>query len=415
MIKSIWLVNKYAMPPQYESRLRTIKFAHYLQQMGYEVTIFGSSVMHNMDIDLIEDNSKYIIKKYDDLNFVHIKGCHYRKTTGIKRIYGEIQFNYNLVSIAKNFELPDLIIAPPATLISTPIANFAKRKGIKFISETQDVWPDNFVDFGFIGQKNPITKYLFWVVKKGYAKSDAIVFTLKGCYQYFQKKGWDSEHGGPIDLKKVYYINNGVDLNDFNTWRNEYTIDDEDLRSDKKKIIYLGSIRLVNNVKQLVKAAELMKTREDVEFLIYGDGDDRESLIEYCKNNDLKNVKFKDKWIDPKYVPFVLSQSYINILNYISSDFAKNGISSSKLFQYMASGRPMVCNINILFCPINENKIGVAHEMKDAQDYADSISYILNLPDTDYKSMCERAEKAAKEYDYPYLVEQMVKVIKNIE
>ena len=40
MIKSIWLVNKYAMPPQYESRLRTIKFAHYLQEMGYKVTVF---------------------------------------------------------------------------------------------------------------------------------------------------------------------------------------------------------------------------------------------------------------------------------------------------------------------------------------------------------------------------------------
>ena len=53
--KRIWLVNQYAMPPRLESRLRTIKFAHYLQKAGYEVTIFASSIMHNMDIDLIED------------------------------------------------------------------------------------------------------------------------------------------------------------------------------------------------------------------------------------------------------------------------------------------------------------------------------------------------------------------------
>ena len=71
-INNIWLVNKYAMPPQYESRLRTIKFAHYLQEMGYKVTLFGASVMHNMDLDLIGDNSKFIEKKYDDLHFVHI-------------------------------------------------------------------------------------------------------------------------------------------------------------------------------------------------------------------------------------------------------------------------------------------------------------------------------------------------------
>ena len=39
--KRIWLVNQYAMPPRLESRLRTIKFAHYLQKAGYEVTIFA--------------------------------------------------------------------------------------------------------------------------------------------------------------------------------------------------------------------------------------------------------------------------------------------------------------------------------------------------------------------------------------
>ena len=71
--KRIWLVNQYAMPPRLESRLRTIKFAHYLQKAGYEVTIFASSIMHNMDIDLIEDDSLYIERQYGDLNFVHIK------------------------------------------------------------------------------------------------------------------------------------------------------------------------------------------------------------------------------------------------------------------------------------------------------------------------------------------------------
>ena len=56
-------------------------------------------------------------------------------------------------------------------------------------------------------------------------------------------------------MEKVFYINNGVDLKDFNCWKSVNILDDEDLRSDKKKIIYLGSIRLVNNVGQLIKAA----------------------------------------------------------------------------------------------------------------------------------------------------------------
>lgn len=414
-IKNIWLVNKYAMPPKYESRLRTIKFAHYLQQSGYNVTIFGCSIMHNMNLDLIEDDSLYIERQYDDLHFVHVRSLPYRGTAGIKRILSEIQFHYNLVRVMKKIPKADLIVATTDALISNPVLDFAHKHGIKYVKEVLDMWPDIFVDLGLISAKNPIMKYLWYRAKKNYTESDAAVFSLTGCFDYIRAKGWDIESGGPVDMKKIYYINNGVDLKDFDNWKIEYTIDDEDLKSDKKKVIYLGSIRLVNNVGQLVRAAEKMKDLEDTVFLIYGDGDDRNALIQYCAEHNLSNVKFKAKWTDPKYVPFILSKSYLNILNYISSEFAKYGISSSKMFQYMASGRPIVCNINLPQCPITNNKIGIAHEMKDENDYAVAIRSLLELSVEEYNAMCKRALETAKIFDYEYLAEKMVEVIKIVE
>ncbi len=413
MIKNIWLVNKYAMPPTYESRLRTIKFAHYLQDMGYRVTIFGSSVMHNTEMDLIEDDSKYITRQYDDLSFVHIKSCRYQKTAGFSRVWSDIQFHYRLVKLAKFFDKPDLVVATTFPLISNPILNYCHKNGIKYITESLDWWPDDFVDFGLVSEKNPIMKYLFWRAKKNYIESDATVISCKGCHQYFIDKKWDKEQDGPIDLRRVFYINNGVDLSDFNKWKSEFTIDDEDLKSNKKRIIYLGSVRLANNVGQFIKAAEQMKDRDDVLFLIYGDGDDREPLMKYCEEHQLTNIKFKAKWIDPKYVPFVLSQSYLNILNY-TAHFGKYGISSSKMFQYMAAGKPIVCNVDIMYSDILANKIGVCHDMEDEADYANSIKSILDLPESEYKLMCERAKEAVKEYDYPFLTKQMAEVIEKL-
>ena len=409
-MKNIWLVNKYAMPPQYESRLRTIKFAHYLQKMGYKVTIFGSSVMHNMDLDLIKDVSKYIERQYDDLNFVHIKSCKYKKTAGISRIWSDIQFHYRLVKIAPKMEKPDVVVATTTPLFANPILNYCKKHGIKYITESLDWWPDDFVDFGLVSAKNPVMKYLFWRAKKNYVESDATVISCKGCHQYFVDKKWDKEQGGPVDLAKVYYINNGVDLSDFNAWKGQYIIDDEDLKTNKKLVIYLGSIRYANNIIQLIKAVECLKNRKDTLFLLYGDGEDREPLIKYCEEHQLTNVKFKDKWIAPKYVPYVLSQSYLNILNY-TAHFGKYGISSSKMFQYMAAGKPIVCNVNIIYSDIVANNIGVCHDMKDEQDYADAIESILDLPETVYNAMCERAREAVKEYNYPYLTKQMADVI----
>lgn len=412
-IKNIWLVNKYAMPPQYESRLRTIKFAHYLQEMGYKVTIFGSSVMHNTDIDLIKDESQYVERQYGDLNFVHIKSCKYKKTAGISRIWSDIQFHYRLLRLAKNFEKPDLVVATTFPLISNPLLSYCHKHGIKYITEMLDWWPDDFVDFGLVSAKNPVMKFLFWRAKKNYIESDATVISCKGCHQYFKDKKWDKEQGGLVDLSRVYYINNGVDLSDFNRWKDFYKIEDEDFKTGKKLVIYLGSVRYANNVGQFVRAAECLKDRDDTLFLIYGDGDDREPLIKYCKENQLTNVKFKDKWIEPQYVPFVLSQSYLNILNY-TAHFGKYGISSSKMFQYMAAGKPIVCNVDIMYSDILAYQIGVCHDMKDEQDYANAISSILDLSVEEYNSMCERARVAAKEYDYPYLTKQMAEVIESL-
>lgn len=414
MVKNIWLVNKYAMPPQYESRLRTIKFAHYLQEMGYRVTIFGSSVMHNMDIDLIEGEEKYIERQYDDLRFVHVKSSQYKKTAGISRVWSDIQFHYRLVNLAKKFEKPDLVVATTFPLISNPLLKYCKKHDIRYITEVLDWWPDDFIDFGLMSAKNPMMKYLFWRAKKNYAESDATVFSIEGRIEYLKDKKWDAEQGGPVEMSRMFYINNGVDLADFDSWVNQYQVDDEDLKTEKKRIIYMGAIRMANNICQLIKAAEMLKNRDDVEFLIYGNGEDRKPLIDYCERKKLDKIKFKNEWLDPKYVPFVLSQAYLNILNY-TKGFGKYGISSSKLFQYLASGRPIVCNIDVMYSVIDKYNIGVCHEMKDEQDYANALITILGLSEEKYLAMCKRAREAVKVYDYPNLALQMAEVIKKIE
>lgn len=415
MSKTIWFVNKYAMPPQYEPRLQTIKMAHYLGVEGYDVTVFGSSVMHNMDIDIIDDNSAYIEKYYNDLHFVHIKTCSYKSTAGIKRILSDIQFHYRLVKLASKFKKPDIIIATTCPLITNPLLRYAKKNKIKYITQSLDIWPDDFINFGLVGKHNPIMKLLFAQALYNYKKSDACVFSWCGCYNYMKEKKWDKENGGPVELKKLHYINNGVDLSDFNNYKNKYCINDNDLNNPKyKNIIYIGSIRLANKVGDLIKAAEKLQERKDIKFLIYGNGDDREPLMNYCKMNGLDNVIFKEKWVDPKYVPYIVSCAYMNVANYISSDFAKYGISSSKMFQYMAAGKPIICNINIFECPITYNNIGIAKEFVDAEEYAKAIEDILSLSEEDYLAMCNRAKETAKEYDYQYLTKKLICVIKQL-
>ena len=415
MSKTIWIVNKYAMPPQYEPRLQTIKMAHYLVEAGYEVIVFGSSIMHNMDMNIINDNSFYIEKYYNDLHFIHINTCSYKSTAGLKRVWSDVQFHYRLVKLSSKFKKPNIILATTSPIITNPLLKYARKNKIKYITQSLDIWPDDFANFGLISKRNPIMKMLFLQALYNYKESDACVFSWCGCYNYMKEKKWDKSSGGPIDLNKLHYINNGVDLSDFDAFKKQYIIEDKDLNNPNyKKIIYIGSIRLANKVEDLIKAAEKLKERKDVKFLIYGNGDDRETLIEYCKKNELNNICFKDKWVDPKYVPYIVSSAYINVANYISSDFAKYGISSSKMFQYMAAGKPIICNINIFECPITKNNIGIAKEFKNADEYAQAIESLINLSKNEYTEMCIRARETAKEFDYKYLTDKLIKVIERI-
>src|SRR5574344_768450 len=317
MGKRIWLVNQYAMPPHLESRLRTIKFAHYLALSGYDVTIFASSVMHNMNIDLIEDNAPFVERQYDDLHFVHIKTKKYSHND-INRFIGLVEFPIKFLHIAKNFDEPDVIVQTATVPFGNIIAKYAQKVQARYIVEVLDLWPETFVELGLISKKNPALPFLYYTEKKAYQRADVIVFSMEGGKNYIIDKKWNMEQGGPLDLQKVHYINNGVDLTDFDRYKADYQIEDAVLTDDAlKKVMYVGSMRLANNLRKLIDAAALLQEYKDIKFLLYGDGDDRKVLENYCKENNISNVIFKEKWIDPKYVPYVLSQATLNVLNYM--------------------------------------------------------------------------------------------------
>jgi len=242
---------------------------------------------------------------------------------------------------AGRFERPDYI----SHIAAVPFGNIAyfiaKKYKAKFIVDVVDLWPESFVAYGLVSKKNILLKLSYLAEYWLYKKADLLIFSMEGGKDYIKEKGWSIEQGGKIDLNKIHYINNGVDLNDFAYNQQHYKIADEDLENeDLFRVVYVGSIRLANNLQQLIDAVILLKEQKNILFLIYGDGEDRSSLENLCKEIGLTNVRFKQKWVELKYIPCILSKSSLNILNYKNSDILRFGGSQSKSFQYMASGKP---------------------------------------------------------------------------
>ncbi len=414
MKKKIWLINQYAMPPQYEMRIQTLKRAYYLQQLGHDVTIISGSYLHNTDINLISENKKFIKVNYEGINFVHFKTPSY-KGNGIKRIWSSIWFPLSIILFSNPLDKPDVI----AQIATVPFGNllffYAKKIKAKYIVDVVDLWPESFVAFGLMSKNNVLVKLAYRAERWLYKKADAVIFSMEGGRDYIIEKKWNKENKGPIDLNKVHYINNGVDLTDFNFNKTNYLIKDSDLEDTSNfKVIYLGSIRLVNNVMQLILAAELLKDHPSIKFLIYGDGDERPKLEQYCKEHKLSNIIFKEKFVELKYVPYILSNSSLNLLNYKPSSIFRFGGSQSKSFQYMASGRPICSNVKMAYCPISKYNLGVSADFNSPQEYAEAILQIANLPKNEYQNICENNKKAAELYDYKRLTGIFNKIIQQL-
>lgn len=177
------------------------------------------------------------------------------------------------------------------------------------------------------------------------------------------------------------------------------------------RVVYVGSIRLANNLRQLIDAAELLKDLTNVQFLIYGDGEDRPYLENYCIEKKLSNVVFKQRWVELKYIPYILSKSSLNILNYKNSEILRFGGSQSKSFQYMASGKPICANVAMGYCPIKQFNLGIAKEFQTPAAYAEAIKSIYELKTDAYHQMCSNAREASKLYDYKSLTKKFVNAL----
>ena len=67
-VKKVWFVCHYSMPPKYEMRVKTLKFAQCLGLKGIECIIFSASTIHNTNIDIVEQNQVKNIDRFFDNN-----------------------------------------------------------------------------------------------------------------------------------------------------------------------------------------------------------------------------------------------------------------------------------------------------------------------------------------------------------
>lgn len=408
----IWIINYYAGTPATAGNPRYLKLAKHFMDASHEVITFNAGRTAKISDD--EFKGEYFVERlYDGFRFVHVRVPDF-KGNGLKRMYSIWKFAQTILKGRKQFERPDVILQNVHLPFDYLIAVLAKKLKCKYITEAWDLWPESFVTFGLMSADNPFMKVAHWIEKKVYYFADERIFTMLGAFDYLKKHGWMVEQGGKIAAANLHYINNGIDLDEFDKNKESYPRKDADINDPNlTKIVYLGSISKANNVKALIDAAALMQDIPNYRFFIYGNGTYREELEHYVKDNHIYNVVFKEIHIPLKECAWVVSQATVNVMNY-EKGFGNTGVSSGKMFQYLAAGKPIVCNVNIAYDNvIKDNNLGVCRDIDTPEEFAEAIRKLAEQPQADYEAMCERVREVAKRFDYKVLAAQELEIIEN--
>lgn len=416
--KKVWFFHPTATSPERNGMTRAHEFAKRLINDNNKPIIFTSSFLHYEGKNVIEDNQLVIEKEESSVPYVFVKTSSY-ESNGKDRVINMLSYYRNMMKVVKDKkksnDIPDVIISSsPHPLALVAGIRAGKKLKVPVAVEVRDFWPEVFFYNGVIKEDSVVGKLLLKGEKWIYKNADALIFLKEGDKNYIVEKGWDENSSGPISLDKCYYINNGVDLIEFDNSAIDNPYIDSDLDSEKFNIVYAGSIRKVNNIGFLLDTAKALSHYEDIQFLIFGEGNEVGMLKERIENESISNVKLKG-YVSKKHIPNILSKSSLNILNYSQDNYNwSRGNSSNKLFEYMASGKPIISTIKFGYSQLEKYECGLSLNNNSVKEMASKIEKIYHLTEEEQEAMGRKARMGAADYDFDKLYNRLLNVLKEL-
>ncbi len=277
----------------------------------------------------------------------------------------------NVLFTAKN-DIFFLRLPPLQLGISGILAK--KLKGSKLIVNVQDIHPDLAVESGILRNKLLIkTAYSFekWV----YSYADLIIVISEGFKTNLLRKG--------VNADKIRVIPNWVDTEFVKPLAKDNYVSEKLSLKDKFVIMYAGTISLssIISLSSLLDVAALLKEHKDILFVIVGEGLKKNSLLAKAEKMKLSNILFTG-FLPYRDAPLLFACADLLV---VPVDVNKSELSlPSKLYNCMASGRPILClaaNNSGIYGFVKDSGCGISILPGDSEKIRDAILELKDSPD----------------------------------
>lgn len=406
---NILIINHYAGSPEMGMEFRPYYFAKEWTAMGHRVDIIAADFSHlrRVNPDVSRDFQEEII---DGIHYHWIKTRRYEGNGG-QRAITMAQFIGKLWMhtgrIIKDMD-PDVVIDsstyPLDTYIGQRIRKKSKKK-VKVIHEVHDMWPTTLVEVGGMSKYHPFVVAMQIGENSAYKHSDYVVSLLPNAEMYMHEHGLKAGH--------FKCIPNGIVLDE---WEKPEELPAEHFqklselhKKDKFIVGYFGGHALSNNLDSIIDIAIKIED-PDIQFVLVGDGVEKNRLMSRVKDAGLENVVFLPP-IHKKSIPRLCELFDCIYMGGKNSPLYRFGLCLNKMFDTMASGKPAICAIGVPSY-LTEYSCGYDVDNDDIERILSIILHIKQLNNEQLEIIAQNGRDAIKErFNYAMLAKEFTQLM----
>lgn len=276
------------------------------------------------------------------------------------------------------------VIHPPLT-IGIPAGVLSRLRGVPFVYEIQDMWPETLRATGMVHSQR-VLGLLDWYAKRVYRRAAAIRVISPGFRDNLVAKG--------VPADKIHVISNWVDTEFYRPVEPDPSLAVQTGMAGRFNVMYAGTIGLAQGLETILDAASLLGDLSEVQFVLVGDGADLERLQQRARSRGLKNVRFLGR-----YPAEEMSRLYALadvLLLHLRDDPLFRITIPHKVFAYMANAKPVLVAAHGDVAAVVESAgAGFSCLPSNPQAMADATRRFCAMPESNRRALGDNARRAA--------------------
>ncbi|GMU23985.1 MAG: glycosyltransferase WbuB [Phycisphaerae bacterium] len=396
------IITQYFPPEMGAPQARLSELARRLQSMGHEITVL--TAMPNYPTGRVFEGYRRrlrVTEQRDGMRVIRTWVWPSKSSRMLPRLFCYLSFalsclvlghwgigKQNLVMI----ETPPLFLPPFGLLIG-------KLKRARTVLMIADIWPDILVQMGH-AREGPALRMMYRLERFCYEHANGVALTTPGMWSQVRER---FPH-----LPNVTLISNGVDTGLFRPAARDLRVREElGAGPDQLLVGYCGLHGLAQGLEIVLDAAERLKDRHDIRFVMIGDGPTKEAVVQKARELNLPGVRLQDQ--RPKSdMPAIVASLDVSLM---PLGVRIPGAMPSKVYEAMASGAvPVVAKGTDADRLLTEHQAGLSYEPGDLNGLVECIAQLAEDRNV-LRNLRQNAIQLAQRFDRRVLAERSAAVL----